>query len=94
MNEERGVDTVINYDAEILEYMTLHPDIILGNPQNTDKNKEEGSDETIIYNASEFDQTTKETVNPEDINDDSEKSPKGQLRTRTFGIIKRKTTMK
>ena len=94
MNQERGIKTIVNYDAEILEETRLQMD------EPTEKmhkegDKDEESDKTIIYNASEFEQLN---IDPEKQNEkqieDSEKSPKGQLTTQTFGIIKRKPTSK
>ena len=55
--------------------------------------KEDESDETIIYDASEFDDTNKGIQKPDNTHtDEGEKAPKGQLRTQTYGIIKRKPT--
>ena len=99
MNEERGIKTVVDYDAEIPEDMKLKQTIdITENRQETENEpqKDIESDETIIYDASEFEgiipaaQEQCELVDTKNI--EGEKSPRGQLRTQTYGIIKRKTT--
>ena len=56
-------------------------------PTNSDKG--DGSDETIIYDASEYDESNKAThkLDKKHI-EEGEKSPKGQLQTQTYGIIK------
>ena len=99
MNKERGIKNVVNYDADIPEDMKLQIDEPRPNPdepkQGTqDKtDKEDESDETIIYDASEFDDTNKTIKKPDTTHtDEGEKAPKGQLRTQTYGIIKRKPT--
>ena len=94
MNEERGIKTIVNYDAQIPDDMRLHTDEPTKEmPKEDDKNEE--SDETIIYDPSEFKQLN---IDPEKQTEkqieDSEKSPKGQLKTQTFGIIRRKPTSK
>ena len=98
MNEERGIKNVVNYDAEIPEEMKLQIDEARPDPDEPkrgthDKDKDNESDETIIYDASEFDDTNKEIEKPDNIRkDEGEKTPKGQLRTQTYGIRKRKPT--
>ena len=55
INEERGIKTVVNYDAEIPEEMRLQ----MEEPKkgtHEEGGKDEESDETIIYDASEFEQ--------------------------------------
>ena len=94
MNEERGIKTIVNYDAQIPDDMRLHTDEPTKEmPKEDDKNEE--SDETIIYDPSEFEQLN---IDPEKQTEkqieDSEKLPKGQLTTQTFGIIRRKPTNK
>ena len=55
INEERGIKTVVNYDAEIPEEMRLQmEEPKKGTHEEGDKDEE--SDETIIYDASEFEQ--------------------------------------
>ena len=99
MNEERGIKNVVNYDAYIPEDMKLQIDELRPNPDESkwgihDKaDKEDESDETIIYDASEFDDMNKGIQKPDNTHtDEGEKAPKGQLRTQTYGIIKRKPT--
>ena len=98
MNEERGIKNVVNYDAEIPEEMKLQIDKARPDPDEPkggthDKDKDNESDETIIYDASEFDDTNKGIEKPDNIQtDEGEKTPKGQLRTQTYGIRKRKPT--
>ena len=94
MNEEQGIKTVVNYDADIPEDMKLQTDKPRQETQD-EADKEDRSDETIIYNASEFDDTNKTTQKPDNTHtEEGEKSPKGQLQTQTYGIIKRKPTSK
>ena len=51
--------------------------------------KGDGSDETIIYDASEFDEANKSTHKSDKKHiEEGEKSPKVQLQTQTYGIIK------
>ena len=99
MNEERGIKNVVNYDADIPEEMKLQIDELRPDPDEpkggmhnkADKNTE--SDETIIYDASEFDDTNKGIEKPGNKQTvEGEKTPKGQLRTQTYGIRKRKPT--
>ena len=99
MNEERGIKNVVNYDADIPEEMKLQIDELRPDPDEpkggthdkADKNTE--SDETIIYDASEFDDTNKGIKKPGNKQTvEGEKTPKGQLRTQTYGIRKRKPT--
>ena len=99
MNEERGIKTVVDYDAEIPEDMKLKQITdTTENIQETENEPEKDieSDETIIYDAKEFKGLTLETQEQREPRDneniEGEKSPKGQLRTQTYGIIKRKTT--
>ena len=91
MDEERGIKTVVNYDADIPEDMKLQTDEPRQETQDkTDKDDE--SDETIIYDVSEFDDASKTTQKQDNTyTDEGEKAPKGQLRTQTYGIIKPKT---
>ena len=94
MNEERGIKTVVNYNADIPEDMKLQTDEPRQEMQD-EADKDDGSDETIIYNASEFDDANKTTQKPGNTHtDEGEKSPKGQLRTQTYGIIRQKPTSK
>ena len=88
MNEERGIKNVVNYDADIPEDMKLQTDE--PRKEKTDKtDKEDESDETIIYNASEFEDANKRTQLADTTHtDESDKAPKGQLRTQTYGIIR------
>ena len=91
MNEERGIKTVVNYDADIPEEMILQTD--KPRQETQDETDGDGSDETIIYNASEFDDANKTTQKLDNTHtDEGEKSPKGQLRTKTYGILRRKAT--
>ena len=98
MNEERGIKNVVNYEAEIPEEMKLQIDELRPDQDESkggthDKDKDNESDETIIYDASEFDDTNKEIEQPDNKQtDEGEKTPKGQLRTQTYGIRKRKAT--
>ena len=101
MNEERGIKTVINYDAEIPEDMKLKQTTDTAeNVKETqsESEKDNESDETIIYDVNEFEGVThkaeKQSEPRETENIEGEKSPKGQLRTQTYGIIKRKTSRK
>ena len=90
MNEERGIKTIVNYDAQIPEDMRLHTDEPTGEMPKEDDKKEE-SDETIIYDPSEFEQLNRDPEKQTEKQiEDSEKSPKGQLTTQTYGIIRRK----
>ena len=92
MNEERGIKNVVNYDADIPEDMKLQTDEPrMEKMDKTDKDDE--SDETIIYDASEFEDVNKRTQLADTTHtDESDKAPKGQLRTQTYGIIRRKST--
>ena len=98
MNEERGIKNVVNYEAEIPEEMKLQIDELRLDPDEPkggthDKDKDNESDETIIYDASEFDDTNKGIEKPDNKQtDEGEKTLKGQLRTQTYGIRKRKPT--
>ena len=92
---------VVNYDADIPEEMKLQivelrldPDKLKGGMHDkADKDNE--SDETIIYDASEFDDTNKGIEKPDNKQTDGgAKTPKGQLRTQTYGMKKRKPTSK
>ena len=92
---------MVNYDADIPEEMKLEIDDLRLNPDElewgthdkADKEDEDESDETIIYDASEFDDTNKGTQKPVNKEtDEGEKTPKGQLRTQTYGIVKQKPT--
>ena len=97
MNEERGIKTVVNYDADIPEDMKLQTDEPRHEKQDkTDKDDgSDESDETIIYDASEFDDASKTTQKLDNTHtDEGEKAPKGQLQTQTYGIIKQKPTNK
>ena len=52
MNEERGIKTVINYDADIPEDMKVKPQTDEpGLDMQEEADKDNGSDETIIYDA-------------------------------------------
>ena len=93
MNEERGIKTVVNYDADIPEEMKLQT------KQPRQETLEEGdkdeSDDTIIYDVSEYDEEKKSTQKTDTkCAEDGEKLPKGQLQTQMYGIIKRKVTSK
>ena len=84
MNEERGIKNVVNYDAEIPEDMRLQIDKLRPNPDkpkrgtHDEADKEDESDETIIYDASEFDDTNKGIQKPDNTHtDEGEKTPKG-----------------
>ena len=99
MNEERGIKNVVNYDADIPEDMKLQIDEPRPNPDEPKRgtqdktDKDDESDETIIYDASEFDDTNKGIQKPDNTHtDEGEKAPKGQLRTQTYGIRKRKSS--
>ena len=92
MNEERGINTVVNYDADIPEEMKLQTEKPRQETQE-EGDKGDGSDETIIYDASEFDEANKSTHKSDKKRiEEGEKSPKAQLRTQTYGIIKQKPT--
>ena len=88
MNEERGIETVVNYEAEIPEEMRL-PTEKPKQGTHEEGDKADGSDETVIYDTSEFEQSNI-THNKTDKKciEDGEKSPKGQLKTQTYGLIK------
>ena len=81
MNEEQGIKTIVNCDAQIPEDMRLHTDKPIEEMPKEDDKKEE-SVETIIYDPSQFKQLNKhpEKQTEKQI-EDSEKSPKGQLTT-------------
>ena len=88
---------MVNYDADIPEDMKLQIDKPRPNPDEPKRgmqdktDKDDESDETIIYDASEFDDTNKGIQKPDNTHtDEGEKAPKGQLRTQTYGIRKRK----
>ena len=55
MNKERGIKTIVNYDAQIPEDMRLHMDEPTEEMPKEDDKKEE-SDKTIIYDPSQFKQ--------------------------------------
>ena len=79
MNEERGIKTVVNYDADIPEEMKLQTEKPRQEMQE-EGDKDDGTDETIIYDASEFDEANKSTQKSDKKHiEESEKSPKGQL---------------
>ena len=79
MNEERGIKTVVNYDADIPEEMKLQTEKPRQEKQE-EEDKDDGSDETIIYDASEFDETNNSTQKLDNIRrEEGEKSTKGQL---------------
>ena len=95
MNEEQGIKNVVNYDADIPEEMKLQIDELRPDPDEPkggthDKDdKDNESDETIIYDASEFDDRNKGIEKPDKKQiDEGAKTPKGQLRTQTYGIRK------
>ena len=92
MNEERCIKTVVNYDADIPEEMKLQTEKTRQETQE-ESDKDDGSDETIIYDASEFHEanTSPQKLDKKHI-EKGKKSPKGQLRTQTYGIIKQKPT--
>ena len=99
MNEERGIKNVVNYDADIPDDMKLQIDesrLTTDEPKQGmhDKvDKDDESDETIILNYSELDDTNKGIQKPDNTHtDEGEKALKGHLRTQTYGIIKRKPT--
>ena len=88
MNEERGIKTVVNYNADIPEDMKLQTEKPRQEMQD-EADKDDGSDETIIYDASEFDEANNSTQKPDSTcTEEGEKSPKGQLQIQTYGIIK------
>ena len=92
MNEERGIKTVVNYNADIPEEMKLQTEKPRQETQE-EGDKGDGSDETIIYDANEFDEVNKSThKSDKKCIEEGEKSPKVQLRTQTYRIIKRKPT--
>ena len=79
---------MVNYNADIPEEMKLQTEKPRQETQEKD-DKDDGSDETIIYDASEFDEANNSTQKLDKIRtEEGEKSPKGQLRTQTYGIIK------
>ena len=93
MNEERGIKTIIDYDADIPEDMKLKLRTDTTNTTLDVKNDE--SDDTIIYDPKDFGITTENVRKPEKDSEkcqgtELEKSPKGQLKTQTFGIKKHK----
>ena len=99
MNEEPGIKNVVNYDADIPEDMKLQIDEFKLNPDEPKRgmhdkaDKDDESYKTIIYDASEFYDTNKGIQKPDNTHtEEGEKAPKGQLRTQTYGIIKRKMT--
>ena len=101
MNEEHGIKTIIDYDAEIPEDMKLKQKMDTAENVQEKQNepeKDNKSDETIICDADEFEGVAQEAQKQSEPrgneNIEVEKSPKGQLRTQTYGIIKRKTTRK
>ena len=78
---------MVNYDADIPEDMILQTDEPRQETQD-ETDEDDGSDETIIYDASEFDDANKTTQKLDNTHtDEGKKSPKGQLRTKTYGII-------
>ena len=84
----------MNYDADIPEDMILQTDEPRQEMQD-ETDEDDGSDETIIYDASEFDDANKTNQKLDNTHtDEGEKSPKGQLRTKTYGIISWKPTSK
>ena len=92
MNEERGIKTVVNYNADIPEEMKLQTEKPRQETQD-EADKDDRSDGTIIYDASEFDEVNNPTKKQDNTRtEEGEKSPKGQLRTQTYGVIKRKPT--
>ena len=96
MNQERGIEMIVNYDAEIPEEMRLQ---MQTQEPTTNKDKEhdkdEDSDETIVFDAGELENPNIQPDIPSEKQiEDSEKSPKGQLMTQKFGIIKRKPASK
>ena len=79
MIEERGIKIVVNYDADIPEDMILQTDKPRQETQD-ETDKDDGSDETIIYDATEFDDANKTTPKLDNTHTyEGEKSPKGQL---------------
>ena len=101
MNEERGIKTIIDYDTEIPEDMKLTRST--DTAENTQEKqpepeKDNESDETIIYDVNEFEDVTwdteKQIESRNEENIEREKSPKGRLQTQTYGIIKRRTSRK
>ena len=89
----------MNYDADIPEEMKLQIGELRLNQDepkwgmHDEADKKDESDETIIYDASEFEDTNKGIQKPDNTHtDEGEKTPKGQLRTQTYIIIKRKPT--
>ena len=101
MNEERGIKNVVNYDADIPEEMKLQTDDLRLRPDpdetkggtHDQADKVNESDETIIYDVSEFEDMNKGIKKPDKKQtDEGTKTPKGQLRTQTYGIRKRKPT--
>ena len=91
MNEERGIKTIIDYDADIPEDMKLKPRNATTNTILEGKNDE--SDDTIIYDPKDFGIITENVRKPEKDSErrqesELKKSPKGQLKTQTYGIKK------
>ena len=81
MNEEHGIDTVVDYDADIQDDMKIQPesadiDQRLDEIEHGDK-REDPNDFEVEKKPPAEDTTTK-----------LEKSPKGELVTRMFGIKK------
>ena len=88
MNEERDIKTVVNYNADIPEDMKIQTEKPRQEMQD-EADKDDESDETIIYDASEFDEANNSTQKPDSTcTEEGEKSPKGQLQIQTYGIIK------
>ena len=84
--------TVVNYNADIPEEMKLQTEKPRQEMQE-EGDKDDGSDETIIYDAREFDEVNNSTQKSDKIRiEEGEKSPKGQLITQTYRIIKQKPT--
>ena len=70
---------MVNYDADIPEDMKLQTEKPRQEMQD-ETDKDDGSDETIIYDASEFDVANILTKKPDNTHtQEGEKSPKGQL---------------
>ena len=89
MNEEHGIDTVVDYDADIPDDMKIQPestdiDQRLDEIEHGDKREDNTSDETVSYDPNNFEVEDKPPA--EDTTTKLEKSPKGELVTRTFGI--------
>ena len=91
MNEERGIDIVADYDADIPDDIKIQPESadIDQRPyeiEHGDKREDNISDETITYDPNNFEVESKPPA--EDTTNKLEKSPKGELVTRMFGIKK------